>query len=145
MRIADGQIKDIGLRDQRDPGHTDFQPDSVRFEIIHHTRRRTQTECTAAAEGDGMNDLGGHERIEQLRFPRRRSAPAHIHPGAHAFRTHKHGAASPCLRILHLPDPNLFNLRHRNLCICVHSSVSFRLRSSFFVVCLIVPYFPRLQ
>ena len=114
MRVPDGEIKDIRLRHKRHFCDAHIIPETAFLQALHDTARGSEPKSAAAAKHNGMNLLGRHQGVQQLAFPGRRPASAHVQPGPHAVLAQKHRHTRARLSILRLSDADARKTGHRN-------------------------------
>ena len=102
--VADGEVVDVRLRHQRHQREARVVADAPRLQAFHHAVGRAQPVGAAAGEHDGVDGLGGHQRVEQLAFPGSGPAAAHVQTGAHAVRADKDRAARGSFGVFNLAD-----------------------------------------
>ena len=105
VSVTDSQVEQVGLADQRHLGDADVKTDVVFLQVAHHAARSIEPERTAAAQQNGVDDLGCGRGLEQFALPRGRPAAAHIKAhGGTGFAQQKHRTAGARLGVFGLAD-----------------------------------------
>ena len=105
MSVADGQVEQVGLADQRHLGNADIKTDVVFLQVAHHAACGVQPKGAAAAQQNGVDDLRRRRGLEQLALPRGRATAAHIQThGRTVFPQQEHRAASARPGVFGLAD-----------------------------------------
>ena len=105
VSVADGQVEQVGLADQRHLGNADIKTDVVFLQVAHHAACGVQPKGAAAAQQNGVDDLGCGRWLEQLALPRGRATAAYIQThGRTVFPQQEHRAASARPGVFGLAD-----------------------------------------
>ena len=105
VSVADGQVEQIGLANQRDLRNAHIKADAAFLKVAHHAARSIEPERTAAAQQNGVDDLRRRRGLEQLALPRGRATAAHIQThGRTVFPQQEHRAASARPGVFGLAD-----------------------------------------
>ena len=103
--IPHRQVEQIGLANQRDLRNAHIKADAAFLKVAHHAARSIEPERTAAAQQNGVDDLGCGRGLEQFTLPRSRPAAAHIKAhGGTGFAQQKHRTAGARPGVFGLAD-----------------------------------------
>ena len=103
--IPHRQVEQIGLANQRDLRNAHIKADAAFLKVAHHAARSIEPKGAAAAQQNGVDDLGCGRGLEQLALPRGRATAAYIQThGRTVFPQQEHRAASARPGVFGLAD-----------------------------------------